>query len=140
MPTLILFKPDCVRRGLVGECLARFERRGFRAIALRVFNPKAPNDRLNERLWEHYREHQGKPYFRSLLTMMADGPLTACALEGDNVIAEARRILGPYREPIPGTIRGDFATSEMDNVVHASDGLTMAAHELTIWFPQVLDT
>jgi nucleoside-diphosphate kinase len=139
MLTIILFKPDCVRRGLVGECLARFERRGFHITALRVFDPNAPDDRLRQRLREHYSEHVDRPFFPALLEMMTEGPLVACLLEGDNVVAEARRIIGPYDEPIPGTIRGDFATSRLFNVIHASYGPAAAAHELITWFPPELD-
>jgi nucleoside-diphosphate kinase len=129
--TLVLFKPDCVRRGLVGECLARFERRGFPLLAAQVFFPHESLPRLAE----HYREHRDKPFYEALIGMMSAGPLVACALGGRDVIAEARRLVGPYREPVPGTIRGDFATSAMDNVVHTSEDEDAAWRELRLWFP-----
>jgi nucleoside-diphosphate kinase len=135
MLTLILFKPDCVRRGLVGECLSRFERRGFQIAAIRRFYP----GQVEAKLLLHYAEHADKPYFGDLFAMMTSGPIVACAVIGEDAINAARRIAGPYREPIPGTIRGDFATSQLDNVVHTSDGPESADREVDIWFPDFLE-
>lgn len=132
MMTLVLFKPDCVRRGLVGECLARFERRGFYVADIRVMHDQ---DATAELLGRHYAEHAGKSFYLPLMTMMLSGPLIACALGGQGVVAGARRLAGPYKEPIPGTIRGDFATSPMDNVVHTSEDDAVARREMEIWFP-----
>jgi nucleoside-diphosphate kinase len=136
MLTLVLFKPDCVRRGLVGECLSRFERRGFYMAAIEV---NRDHDKTMELLKRHYEEHADKPFFPTLMQMMLSRPLVACALGGRNVIAEARRLAGPFKEPIPGTIRGDFATSEMDNVIHTSADLDAAQRELAVWFPRLCD-
>jgi nucleoside-diphosphate kinase len=132
--TLIIFKPDCVRRGLVGECLARFERRGFTIRALAVLDPVEAGDRLRA----HYAEHEGKPYYNLLLRMMMSGSLVTCALNGSDVVVEARRLAGPYQDPIPGTIRGDYATGVMYNVIHTSADDEAAAREVAIWFPDLI--
>lgn len=136
--TLVLFKPDCVRRGLVGECLARFERRGFAIDAIAKHTPSQPTFRtLNDLLIDHYQEHVGKPYFAGLLDMMTSGELVALSLKGEDVVAAARKMAGPYKDPIPGTIRGDFATSPMQNLVHTSEDAEAARRELSIWFPGI---
>jgi nucleoside-diphosphate kinase len=127
--TLILFKPDAYRRGLVGEILARFERRGLRPIGLKVVRP----DRAQLEL--HYAEHVNSPYFSRLIEMMSAGPLVACVLESDPSIIEAtRRMLGDFREPAPGTIRGDYQTTAVHNLVHASSSVPAAIREIKIWF------
>jgi nucleoside-diphosphate kinase len=132
MLTLILFKPDCVRRGLVGECLARFERRG---MAIRSIDVRWPFPALLE---EHYREHREKDHFPQLIAMMSDGPLVACVLEGDDSIFEtARALLGGFKSPAPGTIRGDYQTSPMYNLVHASGHMAAAQREIALWFPRL---
>jgi nucleoside-diphosphate kinase len=127
--TLILFKPDAYRRGLVGEILARFERRGLRILGLKVM-------RADRRLLEaHYAEHRDSPYFPMLLAMMTRGPLVACVLAGDPTIIElTRRLLGEFRSPVPGTIRGDYQTTPVHNLVHASSAVPAALHEIRLWF------
>lgn len=127
--TLILFKPDACRRGLVGELLARFERRGLRPVGLKVARPS------RELLEAHYAEHKGNPYYPSLLAMMVEGPLVACVLESDSMIIEVtRRLLGDFRDPAPGTIRGDYQTMPMYNIVHASSSAPAAMREIRLWF------
>jgi nucleoside-diphosphate kinase len=131
MQTLILFKPDCVRRGLVGEILARFERRGLRITELAVRHP----GRLE--LESHYREHREHPVFPALIDMMSEGPLVACILEGDEFTIEVTRaLLGDFHGPAPGTIRGDYQTAPMYNLVHASSSLVAARREVELWFPR----
>lgn len=134
MLTLVLFKPDCVRRGLVGECLSRFERRGFYVVKIWV----PGDDQIERLLTRHYAEHRDKPFFEGLMQMMTAGPLIACVVGGGDVVAAARKIAGPYKDPIPGTIRGDFATSPMDNVIHTSEDIDAANREIEIWFPGYL--
>jgi nucleoside-diphosphate kinase len=132
MFVLILFKPDCVRRGLVGECLARFERRGLAIHSIDVRRPSVA------RLEEHYREHRGKDYFPQLVAMMREGPLIACALEGDDFAIEtARALLGEFKSPAPGTIRGDYQTGPMYNLVHASSNMAAARREVALWFMEM---
>lgn len=127
--TLILFKPDTYRRGLVGEILARFERRGLRPIGLKVARPN------RAQLEAHYAEHKESAYFPALMAMMSEGPLVACVLEGDELIIEiTRRLLGDFREPAPGTIRGDYQATVVHNLVHASSSVPAAMREIRLWF------
>jgi nucleoside-diphosphate kinase len=129
--TLILFKPDTYRRGLIGEILARFERRGLRVVALKVVRPS------RDLLAAHYAEHREKPYFTALIDMMRQGPVVACVLQGDEQLIEmTRRLLGDFRDPAPGTIRGDYQTAPAYNLVHASDSEAAAIREIKIWFPE----
>lgn len=131
MLTLILFKPDCVRRGLVGECLARFERRG---LTINTLDVRRPTPALLE---EHYHEYREKDHFPQLIAMMSDGPLVVCVLEGDESIVEtARALLGGFKSPAPGTIRGDYQTTPMYNLVHASSHMAAAHREVALWFPR----
>jgi nucleoside-diphosphate kinase len=134
MRTLILFKHDCHRRGLIGRCLSRFEDHKLLIVALRVWAP-APRDRLEA----HYAEHKDKAIFPALISWMQGGPTTACVLEGgdESIVDTTRSIIGPYQEIIPGTIRGDFMTAPrtMYNLVHGSDGVWSAHREVSLWFP-----
>jgi nucleoside-diphosphate kinase len=133
--TLVIFKPDCVRRGLVGECLARFERRGFAIGAIQ--RPGSP-EWVATRLMEHYDEHLDRPYYDGLIRMMTSGPLVTCILTGPDVVRQARNLAGPYKDPIPGTIRGDYATGPMFNVIHTSADEAAAVRELSIWFSDIV--
>jgi nucleoside-diphosphate kinase len=126
--TLILFKPDACRRGLVGEILARFERRGLRIVGLKAMRP------ARELLEAHYAEHREKPIFSALLDMMSSGPLVACVLAGDGLVEVTRQLLGDFRGPAPGTIRGDYQTAPMDNLAHASSSMSAATREIQLWF------
>src|SRR5689334_2709900 len=128
--TLVLIKPDAVRRGLVAEILGRFERRGFRIRGLRqmVLTKDAAE--------RHYAEHEGKPFFGELVDFITGGPLVAVALEGPDAIATVRTMMGatdPLKSPL-GTIRGDLALELSENVVHGSDSSESAARELDIYF------
>lgn len=127
--TLILVKPDAYRRKLVGKILTRFEDRGLRIIGLKVFRPS------RALLKAHYVEHQGSKYFPALVDMMGEGPLVACVLESDPFIIEiTRKLLGDFRDPQPGTIRGDYQTASIYNVVHASSSVGAAMREIGLWF------
>ena len=131
--TLILAKPDAYARGLSGEILARFERKGLQPVALRVMT-------LTRELAErHYAEHVGKSFFAELVDFITSGPLVAMVLEGDQAIVAARAVIGatnPLDAP-PGSIRGDFAIETGQNLVHGSDSPESAAREIAIFFPDL---
>jgi nucleoside-diphosphate kinase len=128
--TLILFKPDCVQRRLVGEVLRRFEARGFRIDALKLMQV----DRALAE--EHYAEHHERPFFAGLLEFLTAGPVVAAVLSGPNVIAVARKMIGKTDAPEaePGTIRGDLAISKQNNLIHGSDSPESADREIGLWF------
>jgi len=132
--TLILAKPDAVRRSLAGEIVARFERRGFRLRAARLLTVDRS---LAE---EHYAEHQAKPFFGELVEFITSGPTLAFVLEGEGVITTARTTIGATNpaDAGPGSIRGDFASAMPDNLVHGSDSPESAAREIALWFPDGL--
>jgi nucleoside-diphosphate kinase len=129
--TLVLIKPDAVRRGLVGEVLRRFEAKGLtiEAMTLRTMDPALAD--------EHYAEHVDKPFYPPLKVFMTSGPLVALILSGDQAIEVVRTITGPTdgRKAPAGTIRGDFSLSNRENLVHASDSPESAKRELELWFP-----
>jgi nucleoside-diphosphate kinase len=128
--TLILIKPDAMARGLAGEILARFERRGLVVQGARLV--RVDRD-LAER---HYAEHSEKPFFGELVSFITSGPTLALALEGEGAIATARMTIGATNpaEATPGSIRGDFALAMPDNLVHGSDSPESAQRELELWF------
>jgi nucleoside-diphosphate kinase len=129
--TLILVKPDAFARGLTGEIIARFERKGLRLAAL---NQLTMPQELAER---HYAEHAGKPFFESLIEFITSGPLVSLVLEGEQAIAAARQVIGAT-DPLqaaPGSIRGDFALLVGENMVHGSDSPESAAREIALFFP-----
>lgn len=129
--TLVIIKPDGVQRHLVGEILARIERKGFQLRALQMC---MMTEDLAAR---HYEEHVGKDFYPPLLEFMMSGPLVAAVIEGDDAIIEWRAMMGPTNpaNAPAGTIRGDFATSTRANVTHGSDSPESAAREIAIWFP-----
>ena len=130
--TLVLLKPDCVRRGLIGEIISRIERKAdwaITALELRTF------DRAT--LEQHYAEHVGRPFYEPLLEFMASGPSVAMIVEGDRVV-EGIRVLAGATDQIAagaGTIRGDYATITRENLIHASDSEASAEREIKIFFP-----
>ncbi len=132
--TLILAKPDAVRRSLAGEIVARFERRGFRLRAARLLTV----DRALAE--EHYAEHQAKPFFGELVDFITSGPTLAFVLEGEGVITTARTTIGATNpaDAEPGSIRGDYAAAMPDNLVHGSDSSESASREIALWFPDGL--
>lgn len=130
--TLVLIKPDGVQRRLVGEILGRIERKGLTLAALEL---KTVDDELARR---HYAEHEGKPFFGSLLEFITSGPVVAAIVEGPRAIAAFRQIAGgtdPVEKATPGTIRADLALVTQDNLVHGSDSPESAAREIDLWFP-----
>jgi nucleoside-diphosphate kinase len=131
--TLVLVKPDAVRRGLVGEVLSRFERKGLRMVAMDL--------RLiaGETADRHYAEHVEKAFYPPLREFITSGPSVAMVLEGDDAIAVVRLLNGATdgRVAAPGTIRGDFSSSNRENLVHASDSPESAAREIAVFFPDL---
>ncbi len=130
--TFVMVKPNGVARGLVGEIVARFERRGF---VLRGMKAVRIDRSLAER---HYAEHIGKPFFESLAAFITSGPVVAMVWEGRNAVAVARDMMGvtDSAEAAPGTIRGDFSLSKEENVVHGSDSDDSAAREIALFFDE----
>jgi nucleoside-diphosphate kinase len=129
--TLVLMKPDAVRRGLVGEVLGRIEHKGLRLVALELRTLDRPTAE------EHYAEHLGKPFFDALIGFITSAPLVAAVAEGPRAIETWRAMMGAT-DPVkaaPGTIRGDFGLIVTENLVHGSDSATSAAREVALFFP-----
>ena len=135
--TLILVKPDGVKRNLVGQVLSRIEAKGYTIAALKLMNA----DRALLQL--HYAEHEGKPFFEPLVEFMMSGPVVAVVAEGNRVIEGFRKLAGATDPTIaePGTIRGDLArdqgTKVVQNIVHGSDSIESATREISIFFPEL---
>ena len=131
--TLILVKPDAFERGLTGEIIARFERKGLRIAALKLM--QVDRD-LAER---HYSEHSSKPFFPELIEFITRGSLVAMVLEGEEAVPAARSLIGATNpvEAVPGSIRGDFALEVTFNLVHGSDSDATAEREIGLWFPEL---
>jgi len=131
--TLVLVKPDAMRRGLAGEIVARLERRG---LVLRGADLVHVDRDLAE---QHYAEHREKPFFEELVEFITSSPTLALAVEGEGAIAVVRATMGATNpaNAAPGTIRGDLALSMPDNLVHGSDSPESAARELALWFPDL---
>jgi nucleoside-diphosphate kinase len=132
--TLVLIKPDGVRRGLVGEIVARIERKGLTLVAMDL---RTVDKDLAQ---QHYAEHVGKPFFESLVEFITGGPLVAAVAEGERAIAGWRQLAGgtdPVEKAVPGSIRGDFALITQQNLVHGSDSAESAAREIALWFPHL---
>ncbi|MGV0645483.1 nucleoside-diphosphate kinase [Mycolicibacterium sp. XJ879] len=130
--TLVLIKPDGVKRRLIGEVLSRIERKGLTIAALQL---KDVSEDLARR---HYAEHEDKPFFGSLLEFITSGPVVAAIVEGPRAIAAFRQLAGgtdPVEKAAPGSIRGDLALVTQDNIVHGSDSPESAAREIDLWFP-----
>ena len=129
--TLVLVKPDGVRRGLAGEVISRLERKGLGLVAIEL----RTLDRATAE--EHYGEHRERPFFGELVEFITGGPLVAVVVQGPNAVAGARRIMGVTNpvEATPGSIRGDFALEIGENLVHGSDSVESAAREIGIFFP-----
>jgi nucleoside-diphosphate kinase len=128
--TLILLKPDCVQRRLVGSLIARFEQKGLRLVALKLVQAS------RELAEKHYAVHKGKPFYDSLLSFLTSGPTVAIVWEGREAVAVARAMMGPTdgAKAAPATIRGDYAISVQNNLVHGSDSADNAAAEIALWF------
>ena len=128
--TLVLVKPDGVRRGLIGDVVARIERKGLkiRELQMRTLDPQTAK--------EHYAEHTEKPFFGELVDFITSGPLVAMAVEGPDAVKAVRTLMGATNpiEALPGSIRGDHATVITENIVHGSDSVTSAERELKLFF------
>jgi nucleoside-diphosphate kinase len=129
--TLVLVKPDGVRRALAGEVISRLERKGLRLVAMEL----RTLDRATAE--EHYGEHKERPFFGELVEFITGGPLVALVVEGPNAVAGTRRIMGVTNpvEATPGSIRGDYALEIGQNLVHGSDSPESATREIGIFFP-----
>jgi nucleoside-diphosphate kinase len=131
--TLILVKPDAFMRGLTGEILARFERKGLIIAAMKYMT-------MERGLAEsHYAEHAGKPFFSDLVDFITGGPLVALVLEGHEAVTAARQVIGATNplEAAPGSIRGEFGLEVQTNLVHGSDSAESAAREVGLFFPEL---
>ena len=131
--TLVLVKPDGVKKHICGEVISRFERKGLALHAIKLIEVSM------ELAKRHYGEHEGKPFFQGLIDFITSGKVLAMVVEGENAIAAVRQINGatdPHKA-VPGSIRGDFATSIDENIVHASDAPETAAREIGLWFPEL---
>lgn len=131
--TLVLVKPDGVKKKLCGEILARYERKGLTIKALKLM--QVPE----ELAAQHYAEHKDKPFFRELIDFITSGPVLAMVLSGENAVAAVRKLNGATNplEAAPGTIRGDYGLLINENVVHASDAPETAQREIVLWFPEL---
>ncbi len=132
--TLVLIKPDGVERRLVGEIISRIERKGLTIAALELRHVS------EELAIQHYAEHEGKPFFESLLEFITSGPVVAAIVEGPQAIAAFRQLAGgtnPVEQAAPGTVRGDFGLETQFNLVHGSDSTESAKREIGLWFPGV---
>jgi nucleoside-diphosphate kinase len=131
--SLVLVKPDAVRRGLLGGILARFESKGLviDALEMRTMDPPLAD--------QHYADHVDKAFYPPLKEFMTSGPLVALVLSGDGVIEVVRAMIGATdgRKAAAGTIRGDYSLSNRENLVHASDSPESAERELALWFPKL---
>ena len=128
--TLIIFKPDCVQRRLVGTILARFEAKGLKVAALKHLQVDRA---LGE---QHYGEHKERPFFGGLIDFITGGPVVVGVLEGNEAVTVVRTMLGATSgvAAAPGTIRGDFSISKQNNLIHGSDSEESAKREIALWF------
>ncbi|ACP36012.1 Nucleoside-diphosphate kinase [Sulfolobus islandicus Y.G.57.14] len=128
--TFVMIKPDGVKRGLIGEIISRFEKRGLKIVSLKMV--KMSRD-IAEKL---YDEHKGKSFFEELVNYVTSGPVVCMVIEGDDVVQVIRRMIGNTdpKEAPPGTIRGDYALSKSENVIHASDSIEKAQREMSLFF------
>jgi nucleoside-diphosphate kinase len=131
--TLILVKPDAFARGLTGEIIARFERKGLRIVAMKHMTM------TEELASQHYAEHEGKPFYGELVSFITSGPLVALVLEGQDAVRAARQVIGATNplEAAPGSIRGDFAIEVGTNMVHGSDSPESGVREAGLFFPDL---
>jgi nucleoside-diphosphate kinase len=128
--TFVALKPDAVQRGLIGEIIGRFERKGFKLLGLKMMHV------TRAMAEEHYGEHNGKPFFDGLVDFITSSPIVAMAWEGENAVASIRTMMGATnpKDSAPGTLRGDYAVDMGRNIVHGSDSPASAERELKIFF------
>eukprot|EP00696_Hemimastix_kukwesjijk_P019535 gnl/Hemi2/8791_TR3048_c0_g1_i1.p1 gnl/Hemi2/8791_TR3048_c0_g1~~gnl/Hemi2/8791_TR3048_c0_g1_i1.p1 ORF type:complete len:193 (-),score=31.07 gnl/Hemi2/8791_TR3048_c0_g1_i1:43-621(-) len=128
--TFLMIKPDGVQRGLIGNIISRFERKGYQLVAMKTVLPSKPL------VSTHYLEHAARDFFPDLVAYVCSGPVVAMVWEGPDVVAAARKMIGATN-PVnadPGTIRGEFATSKQRNIIHGSDSAESAMREIQLWF------
>ncbi|MFN3334530.1 MAG: nucleoside-diphosphate kinase [Caldilinea sp.] len=132
--TFVMVKPDGVQRGLIGEIISRFERRGLKIVGMKMVQVS------NELARQHYAVHEGKPFFAGLINYITSAPVVAMVVEGTNAVVAVRQTVGATRpfEAAPGSIRADFALEIGRNLVHASDASETAATEIALWFGEGL--
>jgi nucleoside-diphosphate kinase len=132
--TFVMVKPDGVQRGLIGEIVSRFERRGLKIVGMKMLQV---SDDLARR---HYAVHEGKPFFAGLISYITSAPVVAMVVEGTNAVVAVRQTVGATRpfEAAPGSIRADFALEIGRNLVHASDAPETAVAEIALWFDEAL--
>lgn len=130
--TLILLKPDAVIKGVCGQIIERFEKRGFKIVALKMLQL------TKEQAEVHYQEHKGKPFFQELVNFIISGPLIAMVISGENAIKASRNMMGSTNpiDALAGTIRGDFALNVRNNMIHGSDSLVSAEKEIKYFFTE----
>lgn len=130
--TFLMVKPDGVQRGLIGEVVSRFERKGYQLVGSKLM---VIDKELAEK---HYQEHVGKPFFNDLVSFITSGPVFAMVWEGNNVVSVARNMMGKTNpaEAAQGTVRGDFGLNMSMNIIHGSDSLTSAEREINLFFKQ----
>lgn len=131
--TLVLVKPDGVKKHICGEVISRFERKGLEVEAIKMI--QVPEELAKK----HYAEHEGRGFFQDLIAFITSGPVLVMVIKGENAVAAVRQINGATDplKAVPGSIRGDFATSIDENVVHASDAPETAEREIGLWFPEL---
>jgi len=128
--TLVILKPDALQRGLIGEIISVFEKKGLKIVAMKM-------EKLDREILEkHYAEHKGKPFFESLVSFMSSGPVVLAVIEGIDAIKVVRKLVGATngREAEPGTIRGNYSMSQQNNLVHASSDSAVAEREIKLFF------
>ena len=130
--TFIMIKPDGVQRGLIGQIISRFETKGFKLVAMKLNSP------TREHLEAHYADLSSKGFFAGLINYMSSGPVCAMVWEGDNAVLTGRKMLGATKpfDSAPGTIRGDFCIDVGRNIIHGSDSVESANHEIGLWFTE----
>lgn len=130
--TFVAIKPDGVKRNLIGKIVTRFEEKGYKIVGLKMLHA------TKEMAAKHYAEHEGKPFYPRLISYITSGPIIAMVVEGENIIAESRKMMGATRpeEAEAGTIRFQYAISKEYNVIHGSDSPTSAEREIAIYFKE----
>ncbi|MDV3428344.1 MAG: nucleoside-diphosphate kinase [Bacillota bacterium] len=131
--TLVLIKPDAVERGLIGEIISIYEKKGIKITAMKMVKAD------KETAQNHYEEHKDRSYFKALISYITRSPIVALILEGDNAVEQVRMINGATdpRKQDMGSIRGRYAVSYSENTVHSSDSIEHAEREINIWFPEI---
>lgn len=131
--TFVMIKPDAIKRHLTGEVISRLEKRNFNIVAMKMLTPSP------ELAKAHYKVHEGKYFFDNLINYLTSGNVVAMVLECENAIALARQSIGATNplEALPGSIRGDFAVTTTENLIHGSDSPEAAEYEIKLWFPEI---